>query len=206
MILWTLRHTKPFNPKDICYGHMDLDVSPSFLTEELPPILDAVKNANMKPEKIYSSPLQRSFKLAQKVGEFLEMPVHKAEEIKEVSFGSWEGQKLSEVPREEMAAWKADLRGYKFPNGESFHEVDDRMKILLHKCFKEHDEVLWVSHAGIIASVMHAYCNVPDEDFVEGRFHYAMITRFEFVEENGELKCTGMETVYEGLPMKPLDM
>lgn len=208
MILWTIRHTKPFNPKDICYGRLDLDVSPSFLPEELPPILDAVKKANVQPAKIYSSPLRRSFKLAEKVSELLKMPVEKAEEIIEVNFGDWEGQKLTEVPREEMAAWKADLRGYKFKNGESFHEVDERVKSLLKKCFIDFKdkEVMWVSHAGVIASVMHSYCNVPDNDFVEGRFCYAIIMRFEFTEENGKIKCTKMDKVFDGLPMKPLDV
>lgn len=207
MILWTIRHTKPFNPKDICYGRLDLDVSPTF-PSEYTPVIEALKNIGAKPEKIYSSPLQRSFKLAEKVGEFLSMPIEKANEIIEVNFGDWEGQKLTEVPREEMAAWKADLRGYKFKNGESFHEVDDRMDTLLHRNFEEFKdkEVMWVSHAGIIASVMHRHCGVPDNDFIEGRFCYAIIMRFEFTEENGKLKCTKMEKVFDGLPMKPLDV
>lgn len=207
MILWTIRHTKPFNPKDICYGRLDLDVSPSF-PEEYPPVLEALTKANVAPVKIFSSPLQRSYKLAQKVGEFLNQPVEKAEEIIEVNFGSWEGQKLNETPREEMAAWKADLRGYKFKNGESFHEVDDRMDKLLHKNFEDfpNTEVMWVSHAGIIASVMHRYCGVPDNDFVEGRFHYAMVTRFEFDKVDGKLVCKKMENIFDGLPMKPLDV
>ena len=61
MILWTIRHTKPLNINQVCYGRTDFDVSPSFETE-YPPALEALKTA--KINRLFSSPLLRCKSLA----------------------------------------------------------------------------------------------------------------------------------------------
>ena len=48
MILWTIRHTKPYNPNDVCYGRLDFDVSPTFESEASGAIEDFLK-AGAKP-------------------------------------------------------------------------------------------------------------------------------------------------------------
>ena len=204
MILWTIRHTKPHNPKDVCYGRLDFDVSPSFADEFSKPI-EALKQFGARPEVFYSSPLLRCRRLADKVSAAMNLNYRTEQSIIEVDFGAWENQKLSLIDRQEMKAWKANLRGYKFPGGESFFEVDKRVSAFLEKCFNENKETLWVTHAGVIASLMHTFSGVPHDDFIEGRFSYAMVTRFEFQKENGILKAS-FENVYHGIPMKPLDM
>ncbi|MCK9181887.1 MAG: histidine phosphatase family protein [Fibrobacteraceae bacterium] len=201
MILWTLRHTKPYNPADVCYGRTDFDVSPDF-EEEYPPALKVLA-AHCEAKRLFSSPLKRCIKLAGKVSNELELPIEPKEAIIELNFGSWEGQKLTEVPREEMAAWKADLRGFRFPNGESFHDMDKRVTAFIKELLGE-EEVLFVTHAGVIAAIEHSICKVPDEKFVEGQFPYTMVTRFEIGETStGKLLGT-FETIYGGIKQSPL--
>ena len=110
MILWTIRHTKPYNPNDVCYGRLDFDVSPTFESEASGAIEDFLK-AGAKPTRLFSSPLLRAYRLAEKVSQATGLPVEKADAIQEINFGSWEGQKLTAVPRNEMYAWMKDLRG-----------------------------------------------------------------------------------------------
>lgn len=204
MILWTIRHTKPHNPENVCYGRLDFDVSPSF-PEEYPGVLKALEKNKVSPKLFFSSPLLRCAKLAEKVKEVVKINPCPVEDIAEVNFGDWEKQKLTDIPPAEMLAWKKNLRGYRFPNGESFHDVDKRVSKHLEYCLEQNKECLWVTHAGVIASLLHTYAGVPEEDFVEGKFAYATITRFEFKKEDGVWKAS-YRHVYEGIPMPPLDM
>ena len=130
MILWTFRHTKPYNPKDVCYGQLDFDVSPSF-QEESKLAIDAFLKTNAKPTKLYSSPLLRCLRLAEAVSKATGLAIEKKEALNEFNFGTWEGQKLTAVPKAEMAAWVQNLRGFRFPQGENFYDVDKRVSSFL---------------------------------------------------------------------------
>lgn len=202
MILWTIRHSKPYNPSDVCYGRLDFDVSPSF-PEESDKAIKAFLEAGPKPTRLFSSPLLRCKRLADKVAQAINLPVEKVDAIQEINFGSWEGQKLTAVPREEMLAWKNDLRGFRFPDGENFFDIDKRAGDFLDT-LSDDGEFLWVSHAGVIASIMHSRCGLPNEVFVEGQFSYTMVTRFEF-KRNADGHYTGTYVkIHDGLQMPPL--
>ena len=111
MILWTIRHTKPYNPNDVCYGRLDFDVSPTF-EEESDGAIKAFLATGAKPTRLFSSPLLRCLRLAEKASAATGLTIEKEDAIIELNFGSWEGQKLTAVPRSEMHAWMSDLRGY----------------------------------------------------------------------------------------------
>lgn len=202
MILWTIRHTKPFNPNDVCYGRLDFDVSPTF-EEESDGALKALVKAEAKPTRLFSSPLLRCKRLAEKAAAIVNLPIEYRDEIIEMNFGSWEGQKLNEVPREEMQGWASDLRGYKFKDGECFYDIDKRVESLLDT-LDDNGEFLWISHAGVIASLQHFACGLPDDQFVEGAFSYAMVTRFEFKRnQQGHFRGT-FTKIHDGIQMVPL--
>ncbi len=204
MILWTIRHSKPYNPTDVCYGHLDFDVSSTF-PEESKGAIEAFLKTNAKPTRLFSSPLLRCMRLAEKVSESTGLAIEKQDAIKEINFGEWEGVKLTAVPRDQMHAWQADLRRYRFPKGESFYDVDKRVEKFLDT-LDDNGEFLWVSHAGVIAALQHFACGLPDEDFVEGKFSYTMVTRFEF-SRNSEGHFRGTFTkIHDGIKMPPLKM
>ncbi|MDO4948439.1 MAG: histidine phosphatase family protein, partial [Fibrobacter sp.] len=202
MILWTIRHTKPYNPKDVCYGRLDFDVSPTF-EEESEGALKALVAAGAKPTRLFSSPLLRCTRLAEKAAKVTGLEVEKRDEIIEINFGDWEGQKMDQVPREQMLGWANDLRGYRFNNGECFYDIDKRAGRLLDS-LDDDGEFLWISHAGVIAALQHFACGLPDDQFVEGAFSYAMVTRFEF-KRNAEGHYRGTYTkIHDGIQMVPL--
>lgn len=201
MILWTLRHTKPFNPTGVCYGRLNFDVSPSFEQEAEPAISAIVQNAHA--ERLFASPLLRCQRFAAKVSEALKLPVETVDALQEVHFGSWENVKLTDVPKAEMSAWKRDLRGYRFPGGESFHDVEARVQNFLRTILGE-KEVLCVTHAGVIGAIEHSICGLSDDRFVEGEFPYAMLTRFEIeAAPDGSLHGS-FQKVYGGIPQMSL--
>ena len=102
-----------------------------------------------------------------------------------------------------MAAWARDLRGYRFEGGESFYDIDRRVQSLLDT-LDDDGEFLWISHAGVIAALQHFACGLPDDQFVEGAFSYAMVTRFEF-KRNADGHYRGTFTkIHDGIQMQPL--
>lgn len=202
MILWTFRHTRPYNPKDVCYGRLDFDVSPTFPEEAQGAIADFLKT-EARPTRLCSSPLLRCLRLAEAVSEATGLTIEKIDALQEINFGTWEGQKLTAVPREEMASWMQDLRGFRFPQGESFYDVDKRVEEFLDT-LPDDGEFLWVTHAGVIAALQHFACGLPDSDFVEGKFSYTMVNRFEF-RRNSEGHYRGTFTkIHDGIQMPPL--
>jgi alpha-ribazole phosphatase len=104
-----------------------------------------------------------------------------------------------------MHAWMNDLRGFRFPGGENFYDVDRRVESFLDS-LPDDGEFLFVTHAGVIAALQHFACGLPDEDFVEGKFSYTMVTRFD-LQRNAEGHFRGtFEKIYDGIQMPPLVM
>lgn len=204
MILWTIRHTKPYNPNDVCYGRLDFDVSPTF-EEESDGALKALQGTNAKPTRLFSSPLIRCLRLADKASKATGLTIEKEDAIIELNFGSWEGQKLTAVPRDEMHAWTRDLRGFRFPGGENFYDIDKRVGAFLDK-LPDDGEFLCITHAGVIASLQHSRCGLPDDIFVEGMFSYAMVTKFEFTRDKDGKFHGSFTKIHDGIQMPPLKM
>ena len=87
MILWTIRHTKPYNPNNVCYGRLDFDVSPTF-EEESDGAIKALLEAKAKPTRLFSSPLIRCLKLAEKASAVTGLAIEKEPAIIELNFGT----------------------------------------------------------------------------------------------------------------------
>ena len=68
MPIYLLRNTNPDIEKGTCYGQTDIDVPETF-EEEFSNILPNISNLNI--DKVYSSTLKRSYKLAEKISKNL---------------------------------------------------------------------------------------------------------------------------------------
>jgi alpha-ribazole phosphatase len=201
MILWTLRHTTPDVPRGVCYGRSDFDVAPSF-SQEYPPALSALDDC--RASRVLSSPLLRCRRLAEKVAEHLHLPLEIAPALSEIHFGDWENKHFHEIPDADKAAWRANLRHYRFPGGESFHDVGLRVADYVALTHAPGDELLWVTHAGIISALMHAFGGVPDDDFVEGKLGYGTLVRFDFSQwKPFSAEAVPYNVVYPGVPQMP---
>ena len=103
MEIWLIRHTTPQVDNGICYGQLDLDVKDSFI-EEAGLIKQHVEGILF--DKVYSSPLVRCKKLADKLPASNSIICDKR--LKEIDFGQWEGLAWKSIPHDEMEQWSAD--------------------------------------------------------------------------------------------------
>ncbi len=137
---------------------------------------------------IYSSPLERAVETAEPLAQALALPVQIAPGLLELEYGDWQGKTLKQLGRYKL--WKtvqnkpSEMR---FPNGESFIEVQSRAVAELEHIASSHDEkdvVACFSHGDIIRLVTAYFLAVPLDEFQRLAADPASITVI-FLEKNG---------------------
>lgn len=117
MEVYLIRHTTPAITPGLIYGHLDVDLTDSFLEElktvkqKLPPVLDAV----------YSSPSRRCTQLAQQ----LAADVIVDHRLSELNFGDWEGKTWDTIDPQDSRAWMDDFVNVPAPGGESMVQMQE---------------------------------------------------------------------------------
>lgn len=109
---------------------------------------------------VYSSPMERARETATPTAKALGHKVVVERGLNEADFGAWTGRKLADLRR--LAAWKqvqSYPSGFRFPDGESFTEMQTRMTGALARLVDRHPgtTIVCASHADTIkAAVAHA--------------------------------------------------
>ncbi|MEM9562356.1 MAG: MSMEG_4193 family putative phosphomutase [Actinomycetota bacterium] len=113
-----------------------------------------------KVKAVYASPMERTRETAAPIAAALGQKVKVERGLVEADFGSWTGRKLSDLAKK--PEWHQVQRypsGFRFPDGESFAEMQQRMVTTLNKLVDAHpgQTIVAVSHADTIkAAVAHA--------------------------------------------------
>src|SRR5699024_8368250 len=102
---------------------------------------------------IYSSPLERTIQTAGPAAEYLGLPIYKEPGLLEGDFGDWTGAQLADLMK--LPEWQTEQQRpdqFRFPNGESFAEMRDRMVTTLTMLRNRHPvgTVVCFSHAHAI--------------------------------------------------------
>lgn len=178
MVIHLLRHTQPKIDKGICYGHTDIDVEDSF-NKEVKSILDSIEN--QKFDIIYSSPLKRCVKLAERVLHNHEKIIYD-HRLKELNFGEWELKKWDEIIESEVGkAWFDDYLIKTCPGGESYPELEKRIEIFIEdiKSSNSNDRILVVTHAGVIRVFYKLIAEMSMDDAFKMSINYGELFTIE---------------------------
>jgi probable phosphomutase (TIGR03848 family) len=111
-------------------------------------------------DAVYASPLERARETAAPIGKARGLKVHIDKGLLECDFGEWTGAELKKLMK--LPEWNTVQRApstFRFPNGESFTEMQTRMVSTLDRLRAAHQGgvVVCVSHADTIkAAVAHA--------------------------------------------------
>lgn len=119
--------------------------------------------ANEKLVAIYSSPLERTVETAEAIAAHHDLPVLIEEGVGEVDFGDWTGKRLKQLSRKRL--WKVVQRypsGARFPNGESFLEMQFRLVSTLQQLAETHPSgrVVVVAHSDVIKAVFAHFAGI----------------------------------------------
>jgi probable phosphomutase (TIGR03848 family) len=111
-------------------------------------------------DAVYSSPLERARETAAPIAKARGLKVHIDKGLLECDFGDWTGRELKKLMK--LPEWNTVMRApstFRFPNGESFTEMQGRMVSALDRLRAAHKGgvVVCVSHADPVkAAVAHA--------------------------------------------------
>ncbi|CAB4597771.1 unannotated protein [freshwater metagenome] len=110
-----------------------------------------------KVSAIYASPLERTRETAKPIAAALGLKVQIDRGLLECEFGDWTGAKLGDLRK--LPEWNTVQRypsGFRFPNGESFAEMQTRMVGALDKLVARHpgETIVAVSHADPIKAAV----------------------------------------------------
>ena len=110
-----------------------------------------------KVSAIYASPLERTRETAKPIAATLGLKVQIDRGLLECEFGDWTGAKLADLRK--LPEWNTVQRypsGFRFPNGESFAEMQTRMVGALDKLVARHpgETIVAVSHADPIKAAV----------------------------------------------------
>ena len=117
-------------------------------------------NVLSRVDAVYSSPLERARETATPIAKARGLRVHVDKGLLECDFGDWTGSELKKLMK--LPEWNTVLRApstFRFPNGESFTEMQTRMVSTLDRLRAAHQGgvVVCVSHADTVkAAVSHA--------------------------------------------------
>ena len=159
-----------WNKLEKIQGSTDTDLNETGLrqAEELG---EALEKEVHKIRKIYTSRQKRAKVTADKIAGYLGATVEVLDGLEELNLGVWEGLSWTEVQfryPKEFAAFAADRRYTRIPEGESYQMMLERLLLALQKVINEQDEeVLLVSHSAVIRGLMTYLSGTPFEDMMQ---------------------------------------
>ena len=183
-----IRHSSVAHPRGFCYGNLDVDVSDNFQKESSDL---KVRLGNYKPDKIYSSPLQRCTKLSDVLFDNYQTD----ERLKELNYGIWEGLTWEEINVPESSNWIFTYPSTVLENGESF-EIQQKRVV---ECFNDitntaDKKITVVVHGGVIRSLISHLLGISLLATKSFKIHY--VSQVKFVKENDKWR---MSAITEGV-------
>ncbi len=106
---------------------------------------------------VYASPMERTRETAEPIAKAVGTRVQTHDGLIEADFGAWTGRKLSQLRN--LKAWKtvqSHPSGFRFPDGESFSEMQTRMVGTVRELCDRHRgrTIVVVSHADTIKAAV----------------------------------------------------
>jgi len=151
--LWLQRHAQPLVAPGVCYGRTDMAADDKATAAAAQALQSAWTAEALPAGTVWHSPLQRCTQLAAALQtQAPAFQLRACNDLAEMDFGAWEGQRWDGIAREEMQAWTADFMAYAPGGGESLATMMARITRALDAARQQAREtgqpVLWISHAG----------------------------------------------------------
>ena len=127
-------------------------------------VAERIAELTKKPVALYVSPLERARETAAPIAKILHLRAHAERGLLECDFGTWTGKKLATLAKKpEWRTVQQSPSTFRFPEGESFVEMQLRIWSTLEKLAKLHrgKTIVVVSHADPIKAAVTFAQGVP---------------------------------------------
>ncbi|MCX7066126.1 MAG: alpha-ribazole phosphatase [Methylococcales bacterium] len=178
MDIYLIRHTQTANVEGLCYGQSDLGLAISF-PEEVEVLHDKLPSFDQDC-RVFSSTLTRCVQLA----ETFSKSVIKDPRLQELNFGDWEGQRFDDIDPVALQDWTDNFATAKPPNGESFADLYQRAGEFWQELLATpSDQVIIVTHAGIIRALLARVLNLPPANAFQFRIDPGSVHKLQRVDD-----------------------
>ncbi|HEX5431526.1 MAG TPA: alpha-ribazole phosphatase, partial [Bryobacteraceae bacterium] len=176
--LWLIRHGEPAEEaRHRCYGSLDVGLSETGRAQ-MAQVAEYLKTEPVAA--IYTSPRSRALESARILAAVPSCPIEIVADLREIDFGDFEG-----LPYDEIAArypdiyrqWMEKPTEVRFPNGEIFSEMRDRVLRAFETIQRERkgQTVAIVSHGGVNRILIAWTLQTPDNCLFRLAQDYAAI-------------------------------
>ena len=162
------RHSKTlWNKEKRLQGCKDSPLSQDGI-ENILALKEHIKNNHY--DIVYSSPIKRALDTAHLL--FDDTQIITDERIREMNFGPLEGQKIDEIPKAYQKAyhdlWCHPELSNGIPGGETYDEIEARVKSFLNDVVKEsYENVFIVTHGFCFTILMASILQLKREDYTK---------------------------------------
>ena len=177
MEIYLVRHTETVCEKGICYGQSDVEIR-----EPYEAVFESILSQLPQEAILYSSPLQRCAILAKHIQKNTKIDfIIEDSRLMEMNFGDWELKSWDAIPREVLDPWMEDFVTVNVPNGESFVDLDYRVRDFLdNDISKTHSKpIIIVAHSGVIRSILCKINNLPLLEAFKTPLDYGAVVKIE---------------------------
>ena len=178
-----LRHGKP-EGGEIFRGRTDVALSAEGLEQ-----MQKATQGDEPWQQLISSPMQRCLSFAEQLAKQKALPVAVHQGFKELSFGDWDGKKISDVQQEDAQLLKNYWRDpfkHTPPNAEPVSDFSQRVEQALWQTIKQYQgqHLLLVSHGGVIRAILSHILLAEQMSLQRYDVPYASLSRIRVYHDN----------------------
>jgi alpha-ribazole phosphatase len=175
--VFLIRHPRPLLEAGVCYGQLDVDC------EDPLPVANRLRPLLPNDTRVIASPLRRTRGLA----EALHLQPGFDARLMEINFGDWEGKKWTDIDRELIDAWAADVLNFVPPGGESVAMLQARAIECVAGLDKQ--RIALVTHGGIIRALLGHWAQLPVEEWSQLKLAFGGVTVVDIDDANRDGKA-----------------
>jgi alpha-ribazole phosphatase len=136
----------------------------------------------------YTSDLTRCVQGAEILCNQREIPFQTRKELRELSFGEWEGMAWTELAEQFPEAWKNRMKGFvefRAPGGENLLDLRDRAVPALREIIARHpgEEVFVIGHGGVNRIILLDAMDAPPTSMFRIEQDYGCLNIIDYYED-----------------------
>jgi alpha-ribazole phosphatase len=178
MDIYLIRHTQTANAAGLCYGQTDVALASTF-DQEVDTLHGKLPEFN-DDCLVFSSPLSRCVQLADTFSDTVSTDAR----LQELHFGDWEGQLFDDIEPTALQQWTDNFATAAPPNGETFVDLYERVGAFWQELLAtEAEQVVIVTHAGVIRALLARVLNLPLENAFQFRIDAGSVHKLRRIDD-----------------------
>jgi alpha-ribazole phosphatase len=188
------RHGETTNSKEVCFnGHYDVGLSKRG-QKQFQHWADILKQETFKA--VYSSDLQRTRNSAQFIGQQNGLEPVSYFELRELSFGTWEGMSVAEVERTYPGQMKERMESvatFQADGGETYSQLQARVIPKFEEIVSRHpnDKIAMVCHGGVNRVILGHLLGISIDKIFRIHQDYAALNIIQYYDQEPVVEYIG---------------